>query len=478
MQKTKKTNPGEVSSKKDAAKPRRAKTTTDPNPVKKGAAEPRRTRDQAPSPKKTKGLSETKHDAVTRPAPRGATAKQLAKTPATKPRRIGTKMSRLLDLNPAPVKTATPAKTSTSKTPAKPLVADTLKSNHTYWLLYCRPGFEQDCAQEAIGQARVQRPVLAEQPETVADSGYAVISLNEQPLDYAGLIFARQLIRLHRMIDALPERDRLTPILTAIASLPGNFSALWLEVPDTNDGKTLTAFTRRFGPLLETALRETGRLIDDASLPRLHLFFPDKSSVLIGVSDPYNSSPSIMGIVRQSMPHDAPSRSTLKLAEAIEVFLDKSEQTRLLRSGMTAVDLGAAPGGWTWQMVKRGIRVTAVDNGPMKGVLEKHPLVEHLMQDGFKFAPRKAVDWLICDMVEKPSKVAELIGNWFASGWCKHAIFNLKLPMKQRVPALDSALSGIRSRLDMEAIGYRMLAKQLYHDREEITVFLTKTKNR
>jgi len=358
----------------------------------------------------------------------------------------------------------------------------------THWLLYCRPGFEQDCAQEALRQARQQRPVLAEQPAIIADSGYVVIALNKQSLSYRELIFARQLIRLHHTLAALPERDRLTPILAAIAALPGNFGTLWLEVPDTNDGKLLSTFTRRFQPLLESALREQGKLHNPSplagegqgergmKLPRLHIFFPDKSSALIGTSDPHNSATTIMGIVRQSMPAEAPSRSTMKLAEAIEVFMDRGEQTRLLRQGMTAVDLGAAPGGWTWQMVKRGIRVTAVDNGPMKGVLANHPLVQHLKQDGFKYAPRKAVDWLICDMVEKPSKVATLIGEWFAAGWCKHAIFNLKLPMKQRVVALDSALGGIRTRLDEEGINFRMMAKQLYHDREEVTVFLTKTK--
>ena len=399
---------------------------------------------------------------------------------AAKPRRTGTKLSRLLAV--APVKTPAPA--------TNPRHSNSATAALTQWLLYCRPGFEKDCAQEAIAQARAQHPVLAEQPDIIANSGYATIAINEQTLIYQELIFARQLIRLHRIIDTLPERDRLTPILAALPA--GNFSALWLEVPDTNDGKTLSAFIRRFQPLLESALREQGRLLDDVNdcvhpstssertekLQRLHVFFPDKSSALIGTSDPYNSSASIMGIHRQSMPADAPSRSTLKLAEAIDVFLDKSEQTRLLRSGMTAVDLGAAPGGWTWQMVKRGIRVTAVDNGDMKGAMAKHPLVEHMKQDGFKFAPRRAVDWLICDMIEKPAKVAELVGNWFTSGWCKHAIFNLKLPMKQRVAALDSALDGIRSKLDMEGISYKMIAKQLYHDREEITVFLTKTRNR
>ena len=385
----------------------------------------------------------------------------------------------------------------------------------TYWLLYCRSGFEQDCAQEVLRQARRQQPVVAEQPAVIADSGHVVAALNGHRLDYRELIFARQLIRLHRTIEHLPERDRLTPILAAVADLPGPFGALWLETPDTNEGKTLSAFTRRFQPLLEDALRERGVLQDNIKdsvrtepveagtesapsihpstkafspelvegsgrtekLQRLHIFFPDKSTALIGTSDPHNSAPWPMGILRQSMPAEAPSRSTLKLAEAIETFMDRGEQSRLLRAGMTAVDLGAAPGGWTWQLVKRGLRVTAIDNGPMKGVLANHPLVQHLRQDGFKYAPRKAVDWLVCDMVEKPSRVAALIASWFAAGWCRHAIFNLKLPMKQRLAALDGALGGIRARLDEEGVNYWMWAKQLYHDREEVTVFLKRTKN-
>ena len=57
------------------------------------------------------------------------------------------------------------------------------------------------------------------------------------------------------------------------------------------------ATQRRFAPLLDTALQ--GRLVEDVKLPRLHLFFPDKSAALIGISDPYNSATSLMGIVRQ-----------------------------------------------------------------------------------------------------------------------------------------------------------------------------------
>ncbi|MDD2775648.1 MAG: 23S rRNA (cytidine(2498)-2'-O)-methyltransferase RlmM [Gallionella sp.] len=372
-----------------------------------------------------------------------------------------------------------------TNTPQKSGHRPTHPQNETQWLLYCRPGFEQDCAQEALQQARRQRPVtIIEQPAIVPDSGYVQLTLNGQDLQYRELIFTRQLLRLHAVLQNLPERDRLTPILTALNDVQGEFGVLWLEVPDTNDGKTMTAFTRRFQPLIEEALLAQGKLtvadvivaVGEQKPSRLHLFFPDKSTVFIASSDPYNSANALMGIIRQSMPAEAPSRSTLKLAEAIEVFLDKSEQTRLLRTGMRAVDLGAAPGGWTWQMVKRGIRVTAIDNGPMKGVLAKHPLVEHLRVDGFKYVPPRAVDWLICDMVEKPDKVASLIGDWFAAERVKHAIFNLKLPMKQRVAALDSALGGIRKKLDDAGLSYRLTAKQLYHDREEITVYLTRTK--
>ena len=355
------------------------------------------------------------------------------------------------------------------------------KYPQTDWLIYCRPGFEQDCAQEARRQARTQKPVIAEQPPIQPCSGYVIVSLNDQSLNYHQLIFARQLVQLLHNIPTLPERDRLTPILEIVSTLPRKFGTLWLEVPDTNEGKLVSNFTRRFQALLETALRRQGILVDQVhemrnSLPRLHCFFPNKSSVLIGTSDLRNSADAIMGIVRQSMPSEAPSRSTMKLSEAIAVFMDRSQQARLLRQGMHAVDLGAAPGGWTWQLIKRGIRVTAVDNGPMKGPLANHPLVQHIRQDGFKFAPRKAVDWLVCDMVEKPSRVATLIGDWFAAGWCKHSIFNLKLPMKQRLVAIDSALGEIRKRLDEEGINYRMVAKHLYHDREEVTVFLTRTK--
>src|SRR3546814_4173496 len=39
---------------------------------------------------------------------------------------------------------------------------------------------------------------------------------------------------------------------------------------------------------------------------------------------------------------------------------------------------------------------------------------------------------MVCDMVEQPRRVAERMATWLREGWCRQAIFNLKLPMKKR----------------------------------------------
>jgi 23S rRNA (cytidine2498-2'-O)-methyltransferase len=97
-------------------------------------------------------------------------------------------------------------------------------------------------------------------------------------------------------------------------------------------------------------------------------------------------------------------------------------------------------------------------------------LVEHVRADGFGWKPVKAQDWMVCDMVESPRKVAARMAEWFAHGWCKHAIFNLKLPMKKRWDETRSCLEAFTAQAGRPLV---VRARQLYHDREEVTVFAT-----
>jgi 23S rRNA (cytidine2498-2'-O)-methyltransferase len=178
-----------------------------------------------------------------------------------------------------------------------------------------------------------------------------------------------------------------------------------------------------------------------------------------------------MGIARLHMPGGAPSRSTLKLAEALMVFLG-AEEHELIRAGMRAVDLGAAPGGWSWQLARRGVRVTAVDNGALKGEVARDPLVTHVRADGFRFAPKRPADWVVCDIVDQPSRVAALMARWVGERLARRAIFNLKLPMKRRYDAIDAAAATIDADLRDTPASLRL--RQLYHDRDEVTGYLAR----
>jgi 23S rRNA (cytidine2498-2'-O)-methyltransferase len=107
----------------------------------------------------------------------------------------------------------------------------------------------------------------------------------------------------------------------------------------------------------------------------------------------------------------------------------------------------------------------------MDAALLASGLVDHLRADGFRYRPQKPVDWLVCDMVEQPRRVAALMAEWLATGQCRHAIFNLKLPMKKRHDEVQLCLGLVADALAAAGKRGELRARQLYHDREEITVF-------
>jgi len=141
--------------------------------------------------------------------------------------------------------------------------------------------------------------------------------------------------------------------------------------------------------------------------------------------------------------------------------------------GSWAVDLGAAPGGWTFQLVQRGINVMAVDNGPMNPELMNSGFVRHYKQDGYTFQPPKPVAWMVCDIADKPARTIDMVADWLTRGWCQRTIFNLKLPMKQRYAEVQHLLSRLSHKVEhqLPQAQLTLAAKQLYHNREEITVY-------
>ncbi len=62
------------------------------------------------------------------------------------------------------------------------------------------------------------------------------------------------------------------------------------------------------------------------------------------------------------------------------------------------------------------------------------------------------------------------MAQWLVNGWCRETIFNLKLPMKKRYEEVSHNLAYIQAQLDEHGINAQIQARQLYHDREEVTV--------
>ena len=290
-----------------------------------------------------------------------------------------------------------------------------------------------------------------------------------QALPLEELIFARKKLRLLADLRGLDAKDRITPIIAALFEHAA-FGDLIVEHPDSDEARPLAGLARSFGNALRPALRKAGLLTKtvEPNLPRLHVCFLSGDHALLATGHPRDASPWPSGIPRLRTPPDAPSRSALKLEEALLVMLDADERARWLRPGMRAADLGAAPGGWTWVLARHGVKVIAIDNGPLRQHVLDTGLVEHLRADGFQWSPSKPLDWMVCDMVESPRRVAARMAQWFALRWCQHAVFNLKLPMKKRWDETRECLALFEAQAQRPV---RVRAKQLYHDREEITVF-------
>ncbi|VUD56763.1 Ribosomal RNA large subunit methyltransferase M [Thalassocella blandensis] len=340
----------------------------------------------------------------------------------------------------------------------------------------CRAGFEKEVVaelQEYAAQLQITGYVKAKDK-----SGYVsyVCASEDQAekfvstIPFTQLIFIRHWFVAHSPVMLPDVKDRVTPLSLEAEKFPP-FTALQSLLADTNEGKSLAALSKSISRHLTQFLQRKKRLDANADWCA-QLLFLDGDKAYFGRCRVDNISPWLGGIPRLRAPKSAPSRATLKLEEAWHHFVPKQEWSSRLAPGLRAVDLGAAPGGWTWQLVQKSMFVDAIDNGPMDEALMESGQVDHHRADGFVFIPKKSVYWLVCDIADKPARVASLVCRWAENRWFEEAIFNLKLPMKQRHAAVMDAAAKIGDVLHGAGIPFELRFKQLYHDREEVTAHL------
>lgn len=198
-----------------------------------------------------------------------------------------------------------------------------------------------------------------------------------------------------------------------------------------------------------------------------------RDRAFVGLSDAAdNLSDWPGGEHRFAREEDQISRAQFKLLEAIDVFhLPLTGQGGDLSQGGrpgTALDLGAAPGGWTKVLRGLGMEVTAVDPANLHPSMEADPGVIHkkmTAQEYFQAAGR--FDLVVNDMKMDTGESTQIMG--MAAGCLRPgglAVMTLKLPKRGMQKIVNQTLKRLECWYDL--IG----ARQLFHNRAEITVAL------
>jgi 23S rRNA (cytidine2498-2'-O)-methyltransferase len=175
------------------------------------------------------------------------------------------------------------------------------------------------------------------------------------------------------------------------------------------------------------------------------------------VASPQCSSPFPNGEVAFQEDREAPpSRAYLKLWELFTLHgFHPAPKER-------CVDLGSAPGGWTWVLASLGARVVSVDRAPLDPRVASLAGVTEIRQSAFGLRPEDVgpVDWLFSDVICLPGRLYDLVARWLDSGLCRNAVCSVKFQ-----GGTDHALVRRFAALP----GSRIV--HLWHNRHELTWF-------
>lgn len=166
---------------------------------------------------------------------------------------------------------------------------------------------------------------------------------------------------------------------------------------------------------------------------------------------------------RFSRRKDRLNRAQYKLMEALERFDLKLE-------GKIALDIGAAPGGWSKLLVDYGYKVFAVDPAKLDESLEKNPNIVHIKKkiEDVSFEKEK-FDIILNDMNRSPKESAIIIND--LSGYLKengYVLMTAKLTSRNVDRHLNDLKNTLAKNLKIKKI------KHLQQNRQEVTVLLKK----
>lgn len=308
---------------------------------------------------------------------------------------------------------------------------------------------------------------------TILENGVALVEL-EQSLDdwLVALkrrppIFVRHLAPIHReiLLDGNEgDLDRLGKVAVGLAEhLPAD-QPFAIQTRLLQDDAHLSRF--EINERLAAAVRSATNLPLDVRHPvGIISVTLDQDRAYLGVSDvAFNRSAWAGGAHRFAREQGQLSRAEFKLLEAQSVF-DFEFPSR-----GQALDLGAAPGGWTRILRRSGLSVVAVDPAELHPTLVRDSEVRHLQTLAQRYLPTLERFCVIVNDIRLDARDSAWLMNEAANALEENgiAVLTLKLPHDHFARIAYHALSILRQRYTI--IG----ARQLFHNRSEVTVVMRK----
>lgn len=324
----------------------------------------------------------------------------------------------------------------------------------------------------------LQRISSAEQMLLVADPGIPFVEFAGKIATADPLIapvFIRHLAPVQAAVHITPDEAGVEVVVAKAIELAHTFldptrtfsaQTRRTETDETTpaDGIPVATLNRAIAAAVGEA---TGATLDFRNPEQVVSVFCHEDTVLIGISETVlNRSAWPGGQHRFRKESGQISRAEFKILEALSVF-----SIALPEKGR-ALDIGAAPGGWTRILRQQGLTVVAVDPADLHPSLARDRGITHIRQRIQRYTPDQPFDVIVNDMkMDAPESIAivrQLRPSLITGGT---VIMTLKLP--QNVRPASRMLGFVQADLETLSESYTLVgARQLFHNRSEITVVL------
>lgn len=293
-------------------------------------------------------------------------------------------------------------------------------------------------------------------------------------------IFTRHLAPVQAVSRLTNTEADLQTLAMTLAALPtfsmlerGQRFAVQTRMAQSDAGGTKRAYTSgRVNQSLAAAIAEETGAVEEIKRPQIVVsLLCTQEKACMGISLARDNLSAWPGGMRHfAQTPEQISRAEFKLLEALEVFgVTLPDRGR-------ALDLGAAPGGWTRLLLEAGLTVVAVDPAKLDPRLFRHPGLIHFRSDAEHYLEvetpgRKPqmFDVITNDMRMDAREAARLLikmrSRLRPDGFI---LSTLKLP--HETASVDPSRN-LREALSLLSRSFDIVqARQLFHNRQEVTV--------